>query len=92
MKYEKNKSRVQELKNIKSIMELKKKISFWNKFKYAYQVLIYENPGEPPREGVENKRYDYVICRICWKITHIPFFNTFIMTLILLNTSILATD
>ena len=91
-KYEINQRRVQELKEITNIMELKKKISFWNKVKYAYQLIIYENPGEPPRKGIENKRYDWAICRICWKIEHIPFFNTFVMLLIILNTIILATD
>lgn len=91
-KYEINQRRVQELKEITNIMELKKKISFWNKVKYAYQLIIYENPGEPPRKGRENKRYDWAICRLCWKIEHTPFFNTFVMLLIILNTIILATD
>ena len=36
LKYEKNQRRVQELKQINNITELKKKISFWNKAKYVY--------------------------------------------------------
>ena len=70
-------------------MELKKKISIWNRVKYYYQLFIYEVPEDPPKN---DKKYEYIVCRICWKITHIPLFNTFVMFLIIMNTIILATD
>ena len=40
----------------------------------------------------KNSKYQYWICRLCWKINNIPGFNTFILILIILNTLILATD
>ena len=40
----------------------------------------------------EAQRYSYKVCRICWHVNQVPFFNTVTMAFILLNTVILATD
>lgn len=57
-----------------------------------FAKIIYKNPGEPPRGAPKYERYEYFICRACWKLIHIPFFQTFILALIIGNTLILATD
>jgi len=40
----------------------------------------------------EKRKYSYWICVVCWKIINVPIFNTFILTLIVCNTLLLATD
>jgi hypothetical protein len=56
-----------------------------------WEKVVYIDPGTPPQSR-NPSRHDYLICTVCWKVIHIPFFNTFIMLLIILNTLILATD
>lgn len=91
-KYERNHERVQNLKKINYILELRKGVSWQNKIKMLFEKAVYTNPGQPPRKGKENKRYEYWICRACWIIIKIPAFHAIIMVMIVLNTIILATD
>lgn len=75
-------------------MFLNKKIPWRQKLKVLFTKIIYINPGEPPKDDDGNfiGRYKYMICRLCWKLVKIPFFDTFIMTIIILSTMVLATD
>jgi len=63
--------------------------------KIIFKEAIYKTPGEPPKiddYGNPIFRYRFKICVWCWKIIHIPLFNTIIYLLIVANTLILATD
>ena len=91
-KYERNHERVQNLKKINYIMELRQSNSWKTKLKTLLEKMIYTKPGEPPRDGDENARYNYWICRACWIMIQIPAFHTIVMALIVLNTIILCTD
>lgn len=59
-------------------------------FDYAFQRCWYKLKKIPKR--IDNVKYNYTICRFCWKLTKIPLFNSVIMTFITMNTLILATD
>jgi hypothetical protein len=77
---------------------LRKHIEWRTQLKILYARAIYKDPGEPmmpcpySKGYDENAKYKYLICRLCWKLTKIPLFNTTVMTLIIFNTLILATD
>lgn len=88
-KYEMNQQRVKNLKQLDQILDYQNKLSIRLKLQVLYSKIIYQAPGEPPDDIA---RYDYFLCRLCWKINNIPLFNSVIMCLIIANTVVLATD
>ena len=90
-RYEINSMRLKELKRLQKLGGLKDKLSIRQRVRLCCLQFCFRNPGEPPSSD-EAMRYSFWICRVSWKIVHIPLFNTFILILIVLNTAILATD
>uniref|UniRef100_A0A7S3IWC4 Ion transport domain-containing protein n=1 Tax=Strombidium inclinatum TaxID=197538 RepID=A0A7S3IWC4_9SPIT len=90
-KYEKNQKRVQELKEMNSIMELRSQVSWSTTLNSFFQNAIYTDPGDPPQvdeAGHKIGRYKFKVCVLCWKMAQIPLFNSFILLLIVLNSGI----
>ena len=93
LKYEQNQLKLQELKKINSILELKNRFTLKQKVKIFFKNVCFKNPGEPKYDAEDKEsRYRFFICRLSWKIINVPFFNSIIMLLIISNTIILATD
>ena len=71
-----------------------KRIPIRQRMRLWFTKIIYIKPEDPPKDAEGNYigRYKHKICRFCWKLVKIPFFDTFIMTIIILSTMILATD
>ena len=73
-------------------------ISRRRKIKMLINQYILKDPGVPGvvvrmcPSNPKKTRYDYKICLYSWKLIMHPVFNGIILTLIVLNTLILATD
>lgn len=92
-KYENNRMRVQQLKDINTILEAKNSsMSSHRKLGQYIKNKCFRIPVKRPCTTGEKSRYGYKIRVISWQIVHIPLFSQFIFLLIILNTLILASD
>jgi hypothetical protein len=90
-----NQRRLQELRTFESLVQIRKHMSYRSHFRMFFKTFIYKQPDEPPtsdHQGKPIKRYQFSICRLCFKINQIPLFHTIVLVLIITNTVILTTD
>lgn len=81
----------EQKKVLEQLNEMQLHITFKSRIRLMFKNLVYNDESEETLPLGE-KRYNFILCRFCWRIVQFPLFNTFIMMLILANTVILATD